>query len=325
MHSSAQTSTVKGRKNPPKKEQQIVAKNSTKWYKFRALPYHLFTIWLIACNDLKSIVLPETAFGIFSALAAPLTTNPNPTAIDVLSRLPRVVLWNWMNVLLFDIANQRLPSSIIEDRINKSWRPLPSGRLTETSARRLLLAIIPLVFLGSLWLGAVHETAAHAVLTWMYNDLGGADELYIIRNIINALGFMCYSSGATKVAAGEYDLTTRAYIWIAIVGAIIFSTLSMQDLPDVEGDAARGRLTSPLVNGDTFTRWEIAIPIFLWSIICPLFWGVNLLGYVITIVVGSLLAFRILWFRTVAGDKVSWKTWCFWTGTLYALPMFVST
>jgi 4-hydroxybenzoate polyprenyltransferase len=166
------------------------------------------------------------------------------------------------------------------------------------------------------------ETVAHTILTWMYNDLGGADEIYIVRNLINALGFMCYSSGTTKVAAGRQTLTTREYTWIGIVGAIIFSTLSMQDLPDIEGDAARGRLTSPLVNGDAFSRWEIVIPILLWSIICPLFWNASWIGYVASITIGCTLAFRILRYRTVAGDKVSWKIWCLWTGALYTLPLF---
>ncbi|KAF1975732.1 hypothetical protein BU23DRAFT_632428 [Bimuria novae-zelandiae CBS 107.79] len=85
----------------------------------RPISYHLYTIWLITCNDLKSIVLPETAFGIFSSLATSLTTNPDPKVSEVLYRIPHVVMWNWLNVLLFDIANQRLPDSIVEDRVNK--------------------------------------------------------------------------------------------------------------------------------------------------------------------------------------------------------------
>jgi 4-hydroxybenzoate polyprenyltransferase len=230
-----------------------------------------------------------------------------------------------MNVLLFDIANQRLPDSIVEDRVNKAWRPIPAGRLTPEQARRMLLVVIPLVFIGSLHLGGVVETVAMMVLTWMYNDLGGADEMYLVRNIINALGFMCYSSGSTDVAAGVHSLTPQAYKWIAIVGGIVFTTLSMQDLPDKEGDAARGRMTSPLLMGDAWSRWEIAIPIFLWSIICPMFWDVTWVGYVVPLGLGMWLTGRVLCLRTVAADKVSWQAWCLWTGVLYALPLFRRT
>jgi 4-hydroxybenzoate polyprenyltransferase len=288
----------------------------------RSFGFHLYSIWLITCNDLKSIVVPETAFGIFSALASQLTTNDDPKAVDVLSRLPQVILWNWLNVLLFDIANQRLPDSIIEDEVNKAWRPIPAGRLTPKEARRLLLVVIPLVFLGSLCLGGVVETIAMMVLTWMYNDLGGADEIYIVRNLINALGFMCYSSGSTNVAAGNHSLTPWAYAWITVVGGIIFTTLSMQDLPDVEGDAKRKRRTSPLVMGDSWCRWEIAVPILLWSAFCPTFWNSHWIGYAVTLSMGAYLSFRILCYRTTAEDAVSFQTWCLWTGIIYTLPLF---
>lgn len=136
---------------------------------------------------------------------------------------------------------------------------------------------------------------------------------------------MCYSAGSTSVAAGVYTLTPQAYKWIAIIGAIIFSRLSMQDLPDKEGDAARGRRTSPLIMGDAFSRYEIAVPIFIWSLICPFFWRASSIGYIGPCGIGVWLVFRILRFRTVAGDKVSWKIWCLWTGMLYSLPLFTMT
>lgn len=260
---------------------------------------------------------------MFSALSGPLlTTNPSPSVVEILWRLPRVVLWNWLNLLIFDIANQRLPHSIIEDSVNKPWRAIPSGRLSPAEARRLLLAVIPVVVFVVFFLGGMTETLAMVGLTWMYNDLEGADENYIVRNIINAFGFVCYSSGATIVAAGygEYDLNQRAVPWLLVVGLIVFSTLQMQDMADIEGDKERGRRTLPIVHGDNAARWSIAIPVSLWSAYCPYFWQTNLLGYVLSAAFGGLLAIRILSFRSVASDLITWKVWCVWTMTLYFLP-----
>ncbi|MCJ1257383.1 hypothetical protein MMC24_005208 [Lignoscripta atroalba] len=270
------------------------------------LTFHLHTIWLFARNDLKSIVFPETAFGIFSALSGSLlTTNSAPNLVDVLARIPRVLLWNWLNVLLFDVSNQRLPDSIVEDSVNKSWRPLPSGRLTADATRRLLLVLIPIVFVASIYLGGMQETVALMVMTWMYNDLGGADENYLVRNLMNVGGFVCFSSGATAVAVGygQHELNKKAYSWLAIVGAIVFSTLQMQDLPDMEGDAARGRRTLPLVHGEWIARWSIAVPVIAWSLICPAFWELGIFGYTASVAIGALLVFRILMLRSVAADK----------------------
>lgn len=286
--------------------------------------YHLRTLWLTTRNDVKSIIIPETAFGIFSALSGPvLTTNQAPKLLTILSRLPLVVLWNWVNVLIFDLANQRLTGSVIEDSINKPWRPLPSGRITVVQARRLLLAVLPIGFFITCYLGGMEETIAMMVLTWMYNDLGGADESYLVRNLINAFGFMCYSSGATLVACGhgEFTLNPEAYQWLAMVGGIVLTTLQMQDMSDQEGDQARGRGTIPLVLGDWVARWTIAIPVSLWSIACPLFWELHPYAFIAPIILGGIVGLRILLHRSVDADKVTWKFWNLWISCLYLLPL----
>lgn len=286
--------------------------------------YHIRTVWLVTRNDLKSIVIPETAFGIFSALSGPvLTTNSSPQVHVVLSRLPLVILWTWLNVLIFDLANQRLTSSVLEDSINKPWRPLPSGRMTVSQARRFLLTILPAIFLVTLYLGGLEETVAMMVLTWMYNDLGGADESYVVRNIINAFGFMCYSSGATLVACGfgEHSLNPVAYQWLAIVGGIVFSTLQMQDMADQEGDQARGRGTVPLILGDGPARWTIMVPVMTWSIVCPMFWKLHPYAFIIPLLLGTTLSLRLYFLRTVAADKQTWKLWNVWISSIYLLPL----
>jgi 4-hydroxybenzoate polyprenyltransferase len=279
---------------------------------------------LVTRNDIKSIVIPETAFGIFSALSGPvLTTNPSPQVAAIFMRLPRVILWIWLNVLIFDLANQRLMSSVIEDSINKPWRPLPSGRMSVSQARRFLLAILPLVFVMTFYLGGLEETVAMMVLTWMYNDLGGADESYVVRNLINAFGFVCYSSGATLVSCGfgEYSLNPAACQWLAIIGGIVFSTLQMQDMADQEGDQARDRRTVPLVHGDGPARWTIIIPVMMWSMICPMFWKLHPYAYIVPLTLGASISLRLFFLRTVESDKRTWKLWNAWISSLYLLPL----
>ena len=294
------------------------------WLKQRTMMFSLHTIWLFTLNDLKSIVCPETAFAFFSALSGRgLTTNATPCLSEILGRLPQIIVWNWVNLLLFDVANQRLPQSILEDTVNKPWRPMPSKRLTHNEARRFLLVLLPIVFLVSTYLGGLFESLALMSLTWMYNDLGGADENYIVRNLINACGFVCYSSGATTIAAGygQNELNRKAWIWLAIVGAIVFSTLQMQDMADMEGDAVRGRRTLPLVHGETVARWSVAVRVAAWSFICPAFWESGVIGYGISVATGSVLIVRVLLLKGRMAYRKTWAIWCFWTMTLYLLPL----
>ena len=289
-----------------------------------SLAYHARTIYLFTRNDLKSIVYPECAFGLFSALSGHLlTTNPSPNAWEIVARLPQNLLWNWLNLLIFDLANQRLPASIVEDSVNKPWRPIPSGRISAAATRRLLLYTIPVTFCLIAILGGMREFIGMLVLTWLYNDLEGADDNYLTRNAINALGFVCYSSGSTIVAAGygRWELNSRAFEWLAIVGGIVFSTLQMQDMADMAGDAVRGRGTLPLVHGEEVARWSIAIPVVFWSLFCPVYWEVGLWAFAPSVLIGGTLAFRVLWYRTVEADRRTWKLWCIWTEALYILPL----
>ena len=213
--------------------------------------------------------------------------------------------------------------SVVEDSINKPWRPLPAGRLTLAHARRILLAILPLGFVATLYLGGIEETVALMVMTWMYNDLGGADENYVVRNLLNGVAFMCYSSGATLVACGfgQHTFIPSSYTWLGIVGGIVFSTLQMQDLADQEGDRARDRGTLPLVHGDGIARWTVAVPVMFWSLLCPTYWKLSPYCYALPVITGLTVALRVLILRSVASDLVTWKLWNVWITGLYLLPL----
>ena len=185
------------------------------------------------------------------------------------------------------------------------------------------MAMLPLVCLVTYSLGGLLESTIMIALSWMYNDLGGADENFVIRNLINACGFMCYSSGATVVAAGygQYELNTNASKWLAIVGLVVFTTLQMQDMADMEGDAARGRRTLPLVYGESIAQWSIAVAVAFWSIGCPVFWNCGAIGYLASVSVGSLLSVRVIIFRGPHAYRKTWVCWCIWTITIYLQPL----
>ncbi|MCJ1280742.1 hypothetical protein MMC26_000059 [Xylographa opegraphella] len=291
----------------------------------RSWAFHIHTLWLFTASDIKSVIIPGTLLSLSAGLSGPLlTTNPSPTVPAVLARTPLIIMWNWLSLLLFCIDNQFQPHSILEDAVNKPWRALPSHRLSPREARRLLLGVIPTVFLATFRLGGIREAVTLKLLTWMYNYLGGADDGVVVRNLLNALGYMCYGSGSMVIAAGygQHELAPRAYPWLAILGAIIFTTRQLQDMPDVHGDAARGRQTVPLLYGDSFARYSIAVPVVAWSLLCPAFWGSDLLGYAAPLVIGLFLGVRLLLRRSVAADADTWKVWCVWISVIYVLPVW---
>ncbi|PVH92929.1 hypothetical protein DM02DRAFT_646688 [Periconia macrospinosa] len=281
------------------------------------------TLWLFTFQDMFSMVIPQTVFGVSMALSGFATTYHQPHPIEVLRRIPLVVFWNWTNVLLFDIANQRLAGAVIEDAVNKPWRPLPSKRVSEPQARRLLLLIVPLVLVTGITLQCVPETSSVIVLTWMYNDLGGADDDYVVKNLLNAFGISCYSSASTLIACGwdRQNISTDTYCWLGMSWGVIFTTVQIQDLADMAGDAVRGRRSLPLVYGEKVARLSIILSAMGWSIICVTFWNVRTLGTIFCMMIAALFSLATYFRRGAPQDKTNFKLWGLWIISLYLLPI----
>ncbi|KAF2677801.1 UbiA prenyltransferase [Lentithecium fluviatile CBS 122367] len=292
--------------------------------KQRTLFFHLRTLWLFTRSDLKTVVIPQTIFGLVVALSGPLlTTNPSPNPLDFLRNIPKSILYIWINLLNEVMSNQRCPDSITEDSINKPWRPLPSQRLTPENTRHMQLYIIPTIYGMSLVLGGSEAAVALMVFSHMYNELDGGQENWLIRNVLNACGLSCFSVGAAIVVAGygRYSITEDAYTWIGILAAVIATTVQAQDLADVEGDRARNRKTLMLVYGEGVTRWSIAVPVLFWSVACCWYWSLDFLWYLPSVLVGAVMAGRAVLMRGKAADEVTWKLWCLWMMVLYSLPL----
>ena len=268
-------------------------------------------------------MIPDTAFGILGALSGSLlTSNASPNVAAIFARTPLVSLFIWINLLVFDLANQRLPESIIEDRFNKPWRPLPNGLISAVQTRRLLLSVLPFVLGISYFMGVWKETLLLFTLTWMYNDLKGGDEDFIVRNIIIGAAFGFYNEGALRIACGAgYSATDTGFQWIVIISCIIFSTMHVQDMRDQVGDLAKSRRSAPIVLGDWVARWTIAVPVVFWSLLCPFYWNVPIVGWVLPVGAGSLIAIRELCYREPQADQSTYVMWTGWLSCLYLLPI----
>jgi 4-hydroxybenzoate polyprenyltransferase len=161
------------------------------------------------------------------------------------------------------------------------------------------------------------------ILTWVYNDLGAGDENFLLRHINNALGFVSFGAGASQAACGfpGYTLNQDAYLWLGVIAAVITCTIQFQDMEDQEGDRLRDRKTLPIVFGDNLTRWGNAVVIIFFSLMVPSFWRMDLSGYFLPVLLGTIISGRTLFFKTLASDKQTFRLWCLWLTSLYCLPV----
>lgn len=305
---------------------------------------HFYNLYLITIDDTPTFVVPNTIFGVSSALSNSMVNTTESTtllSLAISGRLFKIMLhtaiFNWTNLLVFDLANQRQSGD--EDAHNKPWRPVPSGRLNSNQIRYLLMATIPVVLAYNHFiLGVGPESCLLAVLTWLYNDLGGGDDNWLVRNFIIGCAFGVYNLGSMKVAASILATAGHAfgvlrveayapvvsplgYSWTAIISLVIFTTMHVQDLKDVKGDTARGRRSAPIVLGRRAAGWTIAFPVVFWAAICPLFWRSPILVAWVPGALGLCVAWRCVCISGKRTDRRTWQLWCAWTAVLYILPL----
>ena len=288
---------------------------------------HLHSLWLFTYSDIKTIIIPKALFGIATLLSGRnLTKDDRPEISTVLGSIPLAILWTWINLLALDINNQRGAESILEDKANKPWRPIAAGRLTANEARVLMFGAYAIAVFVSLHLGGSLECIAIIMGGWVYNVMEGANQSLLARNLLNAVGSMVFASGAAKVACtySRTQMRQDSLSWFLLLVGVIATTIQFPDLCDQKGDAIRGRRTIPLIAGDQMARLTIIIPVAVWSFACPIFWRMKLLGFIVPVTLGTIIAVRLHRYRSVHEDKRSFSIWTAWIMSLYFLSVFAN-
>ncbi|KAF2650088.1 hypothetical protein K491DRAFT_609549 [Lophiostoma macrostomum CBS 122681] len=285
------------------------------------LQFEAYTIWLFTRSDLKTIVIPKSIFGVLGALPrSRLVTHTDYSSQYSILRAPLVVVWVWIVLLPFNIDNQRRFEAIEEDKINKPWRPLPSKRLSSRHASQIMLVchIVGIAYCSVV--GGLRQKLAGIVLRWVYNGLGVADRSCIGKNAITALGYVTFSMGALSVAAAS-SITASGLHWFVMIGCIVFTTVQMQDLIDMEGDEKRARRTLPLVIGSRLCRWSIATLVPFWTLTAMWFWGILSLPAFCSGFAAASVCWRVLNKTNSTEDRLTFRVWNLWIVTLYAMPL----
>jgi 4-hydroxybenzoate polyprenyltransferase len=187
----------------------------------------------------------------YLAAAALATAGQRTTVAHVLAG---AVVWE-LAVLSIYIANGTM--DVAEDRINRSGRPIASGRLALVSARRAAMVSAAGAVAGGLALGPAFCCLVLAFLGVGY--LYSAPPLCAKRNAVSCalsgvlLALLTY--GAAFAAAGDGSVSrtgmifcVAAALWTGVVGSVT------KDIPDAVGDKAAGRRTTAVMLGETGAR-----------------------------------------------------------------------
>ncbi|KAI1095730.1 UbiA prenyltransferase family-domain-containing protein [Rostrohypoxylon terebratum] len=282
-------------------------------------------LWGFTESDFATFAVPNTIFGILGALSGAFAADdegvPPSSLRDIALRIPLILAFNWCNLLIFDMANQRSPISVVEDATNKPWRPIPSSKITPDQTRRVMLAVIPISLCFHSFLGLWNYGLGIVAGIWVYNDLGGGDEIFL-REMVIALGYYVFNLGSLRIALGsQTQVSAKGNLWTMIISGVVLTTMQIQDLKDQEGDRLRGRRTIALFLGESFSRRSIAFFVGFWACICTWFWDSPVLICLPMIALSFLVMWRVLVRRGVSEDRWTWQIWCFWHSCFYLLPL----
>ncbi|KAG1731805.1 UbiA prenyltransferase family [Suillus paluster] len=143
--------------------------------------------------------------------------------------------WLWFHLFQF---NQSY--SVHEDVMNKSWRPVPSGRISVKDSRTLRWGLLIFCLgLSSLFSSNVFITSVVATVLMMAPDDFNLSCHPIFKSLCNIGFYMTFELGSSLVMCSIKALYSSALD--------ILLTVHAQDFADVNGDRNSGRRTLPIV------------------------------------------------------------------------------
>ncbi|KAJ7231319.1 UbiA prenyltransferase family [Mycena rebaudengoi] len=210
------------------------------------------TAFYFTRSDYKTIIAPVLIYGL--AAAAPHIN---------FSRVPQLTLWTWLNLLQFCTGNQT--SNADEDRLNKPYRPIPSGLMTVQGTRILRWVLAPVCLALSWSLDIFYPGLSLAVAFILYNDLGFGFH-WLSKNLLNAMGYVSWNAGAAKFMRAGRLVESEGLQWVApyLSAILIATTVQIQDFRDEAGDREQGHLTLPVLVPE-FCRRLTSVLIACWT------------------------------------------------------------
>ncbi|KAH9984498.1 UbiA prenyltransferase family-domain-containing protein [Russula vinacea] len=273
-----------------------------------AVQYHLYTAILFTWTDYKTVFLPIT---VFACATAPARSC---------SSLLWCFVWVWFHQLMCNVSNQVCGRK--EDKINHPWRPLPSGRVSESQAPAIRWATVAFCVSLSSMYGPefVHTTLCLVAVTFAHDELGGGNNV-VGKDFCTAAAYVCFEVGASTII-GVMDFVSVTAVIIS--GILVFTSVQGQDFPDVEGDKTVGRMTFPIYAPE-LSRFLMLFVTMAWSVFLSWFWEVGPISSALFTSFGIYLGLRYYCRRTVEADRRSYLIFNVWLMAAHVLPLHART
>jgi len=262
----------------------------------------LNALWLFTRSDVKNVMFPITAWA-YAAIS-----NHHP------SRLVGSMLWVWIHLLHFNVANQY--HAVDEDRVNKPHRPIPSNKISQEHAAVLRWALWPVCLAISAMYGrsVLFFSLVLLMTTAGYNELELSQHWFFKHTLL--VGIYAAFDLAPKIILGLPTSHTSA----AVSCLILLTTVQIQDFPDISGDLLSHRRTIPIAFPKT-SRLFTAASVIIWSLVVVRLWALGWITSLVSMLLGAVVAWRTGNFTTPESGKRTVVLWNAWLFCSHVLPI----
>lgn len=144
----------------------------------------------------------------------------------------------------FVVGNQ--VNGVQEDQINKPDRPIACGAASLQAARIRWLVLTLLFFSYGCYLNVGIWSAMWVAISFAHNFLSFGD-FGPTKDMCIGLGCIAQLTAAWLIGGSPHAV---GWDWIKVIAMYTLFPIPLQDLRDVPGDLAVGRLTTPILMGD---------------------------------------------------------------------------
>lgn len=270
-------------------------------------------IWAVVKNEISlcyGFIRRDVGMGMIPIpifTAASLMYRHAPVQ-EMLLVLPKTFLLGLLYLYSFVVGNQIC--GVQEDQINKPDRPIASGATTLQAARIRWAVLTALYFFYGCYLGVGIWSAMWIAIAFAHNFLYFGD-FGPTKDMCIGLGCVAQLTAAWLIGGSPYDV---GWDWIKIIALYTLFPIPLQDLRDVPGDLAAGRLTTPILMGDLPCRIYISLGVFVSQFALiryrilehRLDWSTIALSSIIGLLSLTVI-FRLFAFRNVKSDQFSYR------------------
>ncbi|MDQ7730155.1 UbiA family prenyltransferase [Halomonas sp. SpR8] len=302
-------------------EEQGVSGTSTlalarKWIRAEAL-----ITWRMVRDNLPIGIFPVSLFALSSGIGEGLS------GADILENASKALVIGFLFAYVYDSWGQI--HSLKEDAFNKPYRPIPAGLATPQSLQQRAwigsVLYIVMVWLLGLWVWALLWPFIIVVQSRWAPERGylwwKPVSNYICQVLMFATGWHLSTS-----------LDASAWSWILAVSAYFTLAYVIEDVRDIKGDRAIGRITLAIVLGRAFicrffAVFMIFLPVF-YFVLARMSGADDWRGLLAAVIIGALswtCAARALCLQGHDADKRTYLLYCLtWVLTCASAPLLLT-